>query len=196
MASQKKKQPVQNQDTILEQLRDLGGGVAKSVKTDVLGGVVTGVLNDIFSPAKKDLKPGEEINLAPQEFPQKPVAEIKKPEVTIFTAQEANLAREVEAVRSELKKTVEELEQLNTAVVEIEKAVAQAPVKAGKYHLSFLERLRAILRLFRQQVANESRLWLEESFAKKRKRNYWQMFKKHGTTFGLSSERVIATQAG
>lgn len=195
MPNQKKKQPVQTQDTILEQLRDVGGGVAKSVKTDVLGGVTTGVLNDIFSPAKKDLRPGEEVTIGPQELPQKPVSEIRKPEVTVFIAAEANLAREVEAVRDELKKTVEELKELNTAVVEVEKAVAQAPVKAGKYHLSFFARLRAILRLFRQQVS-ESRLWLEESFAKKKKRNYWAMFKKHGTTFGLSSERVIATQAG
>ncbi|MBI4999654.1 hypothetical protein HZB97_02705 [Candidatus Gottesmanbacteria bacterium] len=195
MGSQKKKQPAQSQDTILEQLRDLGGGVAKSVKSDLLGGVGTGVLNELFSPTRKDLKAGEEVIISPQELPQKPILETKKPEAVIFMAQEANLAREVEAVRNELKKTVEELKELNTAVVEVEKAVAQTPVKAGKYHLSFFARLRAILRLFRQQVS-ESRLWLEASFAKKRKRQYWFMFKKHGTTFGLSSERVIATQAG
>lgn len=195
MGTQKKKQQTQTQDTVLEQLRDLGGGIGKSVKSDLLGGVGTGILNELFSPKKKDLKAGEEVVISPQELPQKPIPEIKKPEAVIFIAQEANLAQEVEAVRTELKKTVEELKELNTAVVEVEKAVAQTPVKAGKYHLSFFARLRAILRLFRQQVS-ESRVWLEASFAKKRKRQYWFMFKKHGTTFGLSSERVIATQAG
>lgn len=201
MPSQKKKQPVHNQDTLLEQLRDLGGGVAKSVKSDVLGGIANDAITSIFSPVKKDLKPGEEIIIPssenPQEriSPQPVVSEIRKPEMVLFTAQEASLAREVEAVRQELKKTVDELKELNTAVVEVEKAVAQTPVKAGKYHLSFFARLRAIIRLFRQQVS-ESRVWLEASFAKKKKRGYWQMFKKHGTTFGMSSERVIATQAG
>ncbi|TSC53540.1 MAG: Uncharacterized protein LiPW16_367 [Microgenomates group bacterium LiPW_16] len=195
MGTQKKKQQTQTQDTVLEQLRDLGGGIGKSVKSDLLGGVGTGLLNELFSPKKKDLKAGEEVVISPQELPQKPIPEIKKPEAVIFIAQEANLAQEVEAVRTELKKTVEELKELNTAVVEVEKAVAQTPVKAGKYHLSFFARLRAILRLFRQQVS-ESRVWLEASFAKKRKRQYWFMFKKHGTTFGLSSERAIATQAG
>lgn len=195
MRSQKKKQPVQTQDTILEQLRDLGGGVGKSAKSDLLSGVGAGILNELFSSKKKDLKAGEEVLISQQELPQKPIPEIKKPEAVIFIAQEANLTQEVEQVRAELKKTVEELKELNTAVVEVEKAVTQTPVKPGKYHLSFFARLRAILKLFRQQVS-ESRVWLEASFTKKKKRQYWFMFKKHGTTFGLSSERVIATQAG
>lgn len=195
MATQKKKQAVINQDTVLEQLRDVGGGLAKSVKTDLLGGVTSGALDELFGPRKKDLKPGEEIVMPQKETPAQPFIEVKKPENILFTASEANLAREVEAVRQELKKTVDELKELNTAVVEVEKAVSQAPVKAGKYHLSFFARLRVIIKLFRQQVS-ESRVWLEASFAKKKKRGYWQMFKKHGTTFGMSSERVIATQAG
>lgn len=194
MGTQKKKQPSHSQDTILEQLRDVGGSAVKSVKSDLVGGVASGVLSELFSAKKKDLKPGEEVVIPPQESP-KLVFESKKPEMILFTAQEQKLAREVEALQEELKKTVEELKELNSAVTEVEKAVAQAPVKPGKYHLSFFSRLRAILRLFRQQVS-ESRLWLEASFAKKRKRSYWAMFKKHGTTFGLSSERVIATQAG
>ncbi len=195
MAVQKKKQLTPNQDTLLEQLRDLGSGISKSVKGDLLGGVTSSALDSLFGSAKKDLQPGEEISLTPQETPAKPFIEVKKPENVLFTAQEASVAREVEAVRQELKKTIAELKELNTAVVEVEKAVAQAPVKAGQYHVSFFARLRAIIKLFRQQVS-ESRVWLEASFAKKKKRGYWSMFKKHGTTFGMSSERVIATQAG
>lgn len=197
MPAQKKKQLVRNQDTVLEQLRDLGGGFGKSVKSDLVGGVASDILTNIFSPVKKDLKPGEEIKFPTEEnLPPKPiVSEVRKPELVLFTAQEANLAREVKAVRAELKKTVDELKELNTAVIEVEKAVAQTPVKAGKYHLSFFARLRAIIKLFRQQVS-ESRLWLEASCTKKQKRNYWAMFKKHGTTFGLSNERAIASQAG
>jgi len=195
MATQKKKQLVRNQDTVLEQLRDIGGGVAKSVANDVLGGIAADTITSVFSPVKKDLKPGEEVLISSPESPQKPIPQVKTPEITLFTAQEVKLAKEVEMLRGELKKTVEELKELNTTVIEVEKAVAQSPVKTGKYHFSFFARLRAILRLFRQQIS-ESRVWLEASFAKKRKRQYWFMFKKHGTAFGLSSERVIATQAG
>jgi hypothetical protein len=43
----------------------------------------------------------------------------------------------------------------------------------------------------------DGRAWLE-TFAKRKKKKlgYWKMYKKHGTTFGLSHERTIATQTG
>lgn len=195
MAAQKKKQGLRNQDTLLEQLRDLGGGTVKTTANDLVGGVASGFINEFLGPKRADLKPGETVTLPQETVPTRPVTEVKKPEVIIFTAQEANLAQEVEAFRAELKKTAEELHELNTSVVEVEKAVAQTPARVGKYHLAFFARLRAILRLFRQQV-NESRMWLEESFNKKRKRQFWSMFKKHGTSFGLSSERAVSQQAG
>ncbi len=196
MAIQKKKQQLRS-DTILEQLRDVGSSTAKSVKNDVFGGIASNMLNDIFSPKKNDIQPGQEINLNQGEeyYPQKQISEVRKPEVILFTAQEANLKREIEGVRTELKKAITEVKQLNSAIVEVEKAVANTPVNSGTYHLSFFERLKALLRAFTREVT-ESRLWLEASTSKKKKRGYWSMFKKHGTTFGMSSERVIATQAG
>lgn len=195
MATAKKKQTISNKDSALEQLRDLGTDVVKSTQSDLVAGVASGILNDLFAPKSQDLKPNQEVLVSSETTLRPRQPEIQRPEFVLFTAQEANLAHEVEAVRSELKRTVEELKELNTAVVEVEKAVALTPVKIGKYHLSFFGKLRAILKLFRQQVS-ESRVWLEASFAKKRKKQYWSMFKKHGTTFGLSSERAIASQAG
>ena len=195
MAATKKKQFGPSQDTILEQLRDVGGGMVKSAASDVVGGVATGILNELFSP-KKGVKNGEQTILTQERhLPVRSTPEIKSPEVVLFTAQEANVAHEVEALRAELKKTADELKELNTAIIEVEKAVVQTSGKVGTYHLSFFAKLRSILKLFRQQVS-ESRLWLEETFTKKRKRNYWAMFKKHGTTFGLSQERALASQAG
>ena len=195
MATPKKKQTIGNKDSALEQLRDLGTDVVKSAQSDLVAGVASGILNDLFAPKSQDLKPNQEVFVSSETTLRPRQPEIQRPEFVLFTAQEANLAHEVEAVRTELKRTVEELKALNTAVIEVEKAVTLTPVKVGKYHLSFFGKLRAILRLFRQQVS-ESRVWLEETFAKKRKKQYWSMFKKHGTTFGLSSERALASQAG
>lgn len=195
MATLKKKQTIGNKDSALEQLRDLGTDVVKSTQSDLVAGVAGGILNDLFAPKSQDLKPNQEVFVSSETTLRPRQPEGQRPEFVLFTAQEANLAHEVEAVRTELKRTVEELKALNTAVIEVEKAVALTPVKTGKYHLSFFGKLRAILRLFRQQVS-ESRVWLEETFVKKRKKQYWSMFKKHGTTFGLSSERALASQAG
>lgn len=197
MTSQKRKSfSAQNQSPV-EQLRDLGTGIVSSVTTDVVGGVAAGILENIFAP-KKNLQANEEIIFSSQEIMTSGIAEVKpvRPaERTLVTAADLELAGEIENVRAELKKTVSELRELNTAIAEVEKAVAQAPVKAGKYHFSFFAKLRMMLRLFRQQVS-QSRVWLEESFARKKKRGYWQMFKKHGTSFSQSSELAIASQAG
>lgn len=193
---QKKKQPVRN-DSVIEQLRGVGGGVADSVKTDVIGGITSGIFNDLFAPKTDNLNSNQETVFQPEaENYSKPVvSEFRKPEVVLFSAQDANLNREVEMVRAELKKTILELKELNSAVLEVEKTVALAPVKAGRYHISFFARLRTILKLFRQQIS-ESRVWLEASFSRKKKKGYWSMFKKHGTSFAMSNERALASQAG
>ena len=66
----------------------------------------------------------------------------------------------------------------------------------GIYHVNFFERLRSILKVLREQI-DDSRTWLALSAQRKQKKlGYWGMFKKHGTSFGLSNERSIATSAG
>ena len=76
--------------------------------------------------------------------------------------------------------------------------VEQRIVKPGKYHQSFFEWMLIIVKTARMRV-EDAGTWLSVMHGKKNKRhsqNYWQMFKKHGTTFGLSNERVVATQTG
>ena len=78
---------------------------------------------------------------------------------------------------------------------EIHKAVAEVPVDPGIYHVNFYEKLKAVLKTLREQI-DDSRSWLTLHQSRKKKMGYWGMFKKHGTTFGLSNERSIATSAG
>ena len=74
--------------------------------------------------------------------------------------------------------------------------VEQMPRKSGIYYLRFLEWLLLVVKHLRVKV-EEGRMWLA-TFSQRRKKRlgYWQMYKKHGTTFGLSHERVLATQTG
>jgi hypothetical protein len=71
----------------------------------------------------------------------------------------------------------------------------EMPVSPGIYHVNFFERLRSIIQLLRQQV-EDSRTWLLMVTTKRTQKDYWCMYSKHGTTFGLSSERIIATAIG
>ena len=74
--------------------------------------------------------------------------------------------------------------------------VEQLPAKTGIYYLRFLEWMIMLVRQLRQRV-EDGRAWLS-TFQKRQKKRlgYWKMYKKHGTTFGLSHERTLATQTG
>ncbi|MEK7119300.1 MAG: DUF5660 family protein, partial [Patescibacteria group bacterium] len=69
------------------------------------------------------------------------------------------------------------------------------PVAPGVYHLNFFERLKSMLKILREQIEDSSS-WLSLQNNRKKKKRYWGMYKKHGTSFGLSHERNLATQAG
>ena len=48
----------------------------------------------------------------------------------------------------------------------------------------------------REKKVEDSGAWLGKVQGKGAKKGYWGMFKQHGTTFGLSGERSVATQVG
>jgi hypothetical protein len=52
-----------------------------------------------------------------------------------------------------------------------------------------------VIRSARQKV-EDSQSWMGAVKGKGAKRDYWGMFKKHGTTFGQSGERSVATSVG
>lgn len=91
---------------------------------------------------------------------------------------------------SNLTKSSQEL-----AVQFEEVTMETAPIDAGTYHLNFFEWVFSVIRKARERI-DESQTWLSMFKSKKGQKTYWNMFKKHGTTFGLSGERVVATQTG
>ncbi len=170
---QKKKTPTLNQ-SVLEQLRDVGSNVKQNVQ--------------------EESQPSQEV------FQPQPKPEISKPDVVLFNAAEAQLTREVEAARVELSrefaKATHELHELNNEIVEAQKAVALAPEKAGRYHLIFYTTLKRIVDLLKSitRGASESKLWLQACASKKQKRGWKGNHKK--SSFTQNSERAIAAQAG
>mgnify|MGYP001592197026 FL=1 len=95
-------------------------------------------------------------------------------------------------IRAELKSLMASLKNLNK---EVQNAVTQEVVNPGVYHVNFYEQLRNFIKVLRQQI-EDSGAWLASFNTRKKKMGYWGMYKKHGTTFGLSNERSLATSAG
>ncbi len=106
--------------------------------------------------------------------------------------------RENQEIQYKLNNIVDELQRLATASVVLEKEVIEATgqkiVNPGKYHLTFFEWLLIEIRQARIQV-EDANAWLTTVSSKNgKKKNYWTMYKKHGTKFGLSGERSVSTQ--
>ena len=101
--------------------------------------------------------------------------------------------QKVEQIMFELKKLIGSSRILQLEFAEI--TVEQAPPQVGEYHMQFFEWMLLVIKNAREKV-EDSGAWLATVKGKNGKKGYWGMFKKHGTTFGLSNERAVATQVG
>lgn len=196
--SSQSKKPTQKytNDSILESLRSLGSGVGKTVAKDVTGKIASDGLSSLFgAPVKRqgELKPNASVDMRPERVPfpgfRRPEIRPREPFVAPV---EPHLKEQIEAIRVELKALAASIKNLSS---DIQKTVTEVPVTPGVYHKNFFERIRSILQLLREQV-DDSRTWLSLHNGRKQKHGFWGMYKKHGTSFGLSNERTLATQAG
>ncbi len=199
-----------SEDKLIEQLRDVGRGVGKSLKSDFLGGIGGDALSSLFgSPIPKhgDLRPGQAVNInePPQlpEYPERPYMprfprrEQYKPAFSPETIQklkqqEMLVQQKIDEIRMEIKAIMSAIKNVDR---DIQQAVDENIVDPGVYHITFLDRLKTMLKLIRQNIT-ESASWLSVMRSRRKQRGYWQMYKKKGTEFGLNHERVVATQVG
>jgi Domain of unknown function (DUF5660) len=194
-SAQPQKPKTPQNDSILESLRTLSGGIGKTVAKDVAGKVATDALASLFGapPTQGEMRPNRPLNFQKE---YQPMPAMRRPEVrrqpVVLQEDQQVLKQQIDAVRAELKALAASVKSLNS---DIQRTIIEAPVDAGIYHKNFFERLRSILQLLREQI-DDSRSWLSLFSARKQKRGYWGMYKKHGTSFGLSNERTLATQAG
>ncbi len=103
------------------------------------------------------------------------------------------IEQQIQAILYEIQKLINSSEVLAMEFEEV--AVTEIPVNAGKYHVNFFEWVLSVIKVARMKV-EDSNAWMQTVKGKGAKKDYWGMFKKHGTSFGLSGERTAATQAG
>ena len=78
---------------------------------------------------------------------------------------------------------------------EVEIAAIQAPANPGIYHLVFFERLLEFITSFRKKIENAGH-WLSAVNKRADKKNYWSIYKKHGSKFLLSPDHYLQRSAG
>ena len=191
----KKKAPVYGNDNVLESLRGVGSSVGKTLVKDVVAQTGSDMLRSILggSPKSGELQQNQAIEFTPSSV-ETPTVQPRKIESfrPALRREDAEVKQKIEGVRAELKALSQSIKNLRQ---EISKTVLDTPVDPGIYHLNFFEHLRSYLQMMKEQV-DDSRTWLMAANNRKAKKGYWGQFKKHGTSFGLSNERSIATSAG
>ncbi|MGB9707034.1 MAG: DUF5660 family protein [Microgenomates group bacterium] len=200
----KNKKKLVKQDSFLEALRDLGGGVIDSMAHDVVEGITQEAFNQITSRKTGELKPGQTLDVGQlakteeklekqtKKFTQE-FLDIRQQERLVWVREKQDTRLQIAAILEELKKLASATKNLST---EVDIAAKQIPVEPGVYHISFFEKLRQTLTLLRKRI-EESATWLATFNQKAKKRNYyWAQVRKSGTKFMLSQERYMATQAG
>jgi len=193
--NQKKKPQIYRNDNVLESLRGVGSSVGKTIVKDVIAQSGADMLRSILggSPQSGELKQNQTIEFAKTPEAQPAVQPRKAESYHAHPASdEQEVKKKIDAIRLELKALSQSIRSLRQ---EISKTIMEVPVDPGIYHLNFFDHLRSYLTAMKQEI-EDSRTWLMAFNTCKAKKGYWGQFKKHGTSFGMSSERSIATSAG
>lgn len=152
----------------------------------------------------EDMSPRQEItlfDLQKKEAPRNPnisahieyFRDIREGSKRSLQVENNDLRQTIEQIRVEIAQLISCAEILKVEYAEV--SMMQTPRTPGKYHEAFFTWLLAVIKSARMKVEDGS-AWLSTVNTKKSKKGYWGMFKKHGTTFGLSNERSVATQTG
>lgn len=111
-----------------------------------------------------------------------------------ISRQEAQmLHNQLEQIKAELISLAKSTKMLQLEVTNV--TVEETTENVGTYHQNFFEWMLIMIRQAKAKV-EDSGAWLSVSKGKGNKKGYWNMFKKHGTSFALSSEQSVATQVG
>ena len=198
-----------NQNAI-ESLGNLGQGVVKAIAKDVFADSATNLWDQLLgqthekpkSAKSGDLREGEHLDL--KSLREQEIRADIEPGIDyrreIIHAETRMSSRDNREIQVRVEEILMEIKNLAQSSRELEAefrdaVVAQPVVKAGKYHVNFFEWMLTTIKTARARI-EESIGWVSAMQGKKNKKDYWSMFKKQGTTFGLSNERVVATQTG
>lgn len=110
--------------------------------------------------------------------------------------QQINSAR-IQEVQAEIKKLIAASQEMEIAFKEVSADVSTKSIttKPSNYEAHFFQWVLLTIKNARARIEEGSN-WLALFSSKRSQQKYWNMAKKHGTTFSLSSERSTATQTG
>ena len=195
-------------DETFESIKEFTGGVKSAFKKDLAQEGAKDLMRQLLGSAEEtaekahalagDLHEGQEISLKRHDIA--PGLEQYSYYREVVRSSEKAQRQESHEQEQQVEQILVEIQRLvsSSKVVEAKFAAIsmdQRPKEVGKYHTTFFEWVLIQIRTARMKV-EDSGAWLASMSGKKGKKNYWSEFKKHGTSFGMSNERSVATQTG
>ncbi len=203
-----KAQKLVRQTNVLESLKDIGSATSKSLKKDLFEGTSEAIFDQILGGRQEkkysgDIVAGESIEIS-DVFSGK--AEENKKLKAQITLEKSLLEEErvqVEKKTNELKLQLHAISQEVVTLVqstqnlsqEVQIAAMQAPIEPGVYHVIFFQKLLEFIKSFRKKIEDAS-IWLQSVNKRAMKKNYWSLYKQHGSKFLLSPDHYLQRSAG
>lgn len=209
MADQKKKnQNIATRQNVLESLKDLGGS-ATGQTTDFLKSTSEDFLRELLglSPHKvkrsgelsvgepvqmNDVLSGREENLQKERKQIHFESTLLSEEAESSRKKNSELTAELQAIMLEIKKVAESTQNLAEVT---QASMISAPVEPGIYHLNFFENILEFLQSFRKRI-DLAATWLQSANKRAEKKNYWNTYKKKGSSFLLAPDHYSQRSAG
>ncbi len=187
----KKPNPALVGDNVLETVRSIGATIGTTTTDEITQKIPDNFLQDMFgvNQAQSELKPNESINVQQDEASKRVTP---RDLIHVLTTNDKTITQhEIQVLRQQLEGYAKQ-----TNDPQIKKVVLEQPtVNPGVYHKNLFEQL---VETAKKLATNpdDGLTWFKEAGTKKKRQGFWGAYKKHGTTFGLSSERTTATQSG
>ncbi len=198
---------MRTRQNVLESLKDLGGSAA-SQTGDLLKNTSEDFIRELMGIPRLQKKSGE-IGVG-ESIQLSEVISGKEEENKKLRAQ-IGLERQLSSEQTKLsQENITELRvQLQTLMQEVQKvavstqnfaevtqvAMVQAPAEPGIYHIVFFQKVLEFLQSFRKKI-DLAATWLQSSNKRAEKKNYWNMYKKKGSSFLLSPDHYLQRSAG
>jgi uncharacterized lipoprotein YehR (DUF1307 family) len=119
--------------------------------------------------------------------------QLRHEEQVIYSREKQQEKLEIESLQIEIKKLAKEV---GGVMIEAEKTAFQIVVTPGVYHKNFFKRLISLFQLARKKISEGRNCLAIHNYRQQSRSAYWSGVKKGGTSFMLSSDRTVATQAG
>ena len=207
-----KKTPSYIDQNPVEAIKNIGSSVGDAIVNDFGKQSVNELWEQLLRTGSKegkshkagDLEEGQELHLGKRKKNEQKEHRNAAPALDyhreIVETQTRATREGQQIIQSKIHEILAELKKISETSTEIamefkEVTIEQRIENPGEYHISFFQWMLTVVQSARAKI-EDSGAWLAVMKSKKSQRNYWTMFKKHGTTFGLSNERVVATQTG